>query len=704
MKRSAPEDPNTHLSPIYFIGLIFGILVFTGTILSFRPFPLMTQFIIFLLGMGMPVVILTRKVGFWSGESGPFDETEFLRPIPVWAWGLLIAGVLLLRFWGLTTVPIWPTGDEGLHGIEAIRLSQKWDWQFFRYSQDPPFIIWIEALFFRLVPNSFFDLWFPSALFSVLTVWAGWSVSRRSFSPSLSWLFCCGLAFSFWPLFIGRFSLGGVLVPLWMLISFYGMVRYWGSRGTASRTWSLGIGLWSGLGYLTFHSAPLVSLFLAGLFFFLAVHKKKRAEDFWVFLGAFMVAIIPLAWEWSVSSYGRHVLAIAGWTRGHGLSSQVATMFQYVAALFWGGVRGASYVPTIGGFLNPLWDGCFFIGLAEVIHFRRTAWAKWIGAALLVLILPGILSLNVEGYRVVQMLPIVSFVAVMGLRTLIKNIPYSAGPWFLSLFLILALGLDLVRLFHPFVPIQGNPGIFSEAGKSYNRHLVFRLLKERENKEGPGFVLGDWDVHSDQTLNTSSYFFNAAFDPQLNPSTARWLAVLTDIQYGSFLKKRFPEGQWIPLPGLAGKDGDELLGILPVEDKDRQVIARWVKADEVFQGITWNTGHPYDLNSVANVEKIILEKYPLVQGDPFLEASFWEKVGAFYYGSHESHYREHLRALELAVQRGYPAAHLYYQLAELYTIGGQDKEALAAVKKAKESERLYPLVQSQQDEVQGTPR
>jgi hypothetical protein len=79
---------------------------------------------------------------------------------------------------------------------------------------------------------------------------------------------------------------------------------------------------------------------------------------------------------------------------------------------------------------------------------------------------------------------------------------------------------------------------------------------------------------------------------------------------------------------------------------------------------------------------------PLLEGDPFLESCFWERMGEVYY--HFGHrYQDHLQAVQQAIQKGYPAVHLYYELAGLLRVAGRTAEAERAVQKAKESSILY---------------
>ena len=66
------------------------------------------------------------------------------------------------------------------------------------------------------------------------------------------------------------------------------------------------------------------------------------------------------------------------------------------------------------------------------------------------------------------------------------------------------------------------------------------------------------------------------------------------------------------------------------------------------------------------------EGYSKVEGDPFLEASFGEWLAQYHYGNDR---RENILAIQKAISKGYPAAHLYYKLGGLFYSNGQWKEA-----------------------------
>lgn len=337
--------------------------------------------------------------------------------------------------------------------------------------------------------------------------------------------------------------------------------------------------------------------------------------------------------------------------------------------------------------MNPVLSLFFFLGLADALKRGASPVARWLvlwGAFFLV---PGFLSLNMDGNRVVQVLPLVIVLTASGFRTLMERLPLR-GKWTLvGAVLLFTLVFDLARLWGPHLHPEGIPRGLREMGKSLVRYKAFEALLETSRKEGPGIVLGEWDLPADRTLQMASYPFNAAQNPDFDAREARWLAVLADIRFKPFLERRFPKGRWKVLGEDPSGPGDQVLCILPMEAY-RESLWRWAEADRAFAALNWAIDHLHHRDCLGRLDQGIREHYPLIQGDPFLEACYWEKVGSFYY-YYGGHFQEHLRTAQLAVERGYPASHLYFNLAGLWKIAGEDAKVQEALRKARESGARY---------------
>jgi hypothetical protein len=680
-----------HLGPVHSPGfpwLILIVLTTTNFLLSYATLSTPLKILLFVLGLLLPL-------GYWAvnmkpigNERTPFHQQEFLPAIPTWIWAAFAAVMLLLRFWKIDSLFLWPTGDEGLSGAAAIELSRKWNWDFF-YSagQSPPVLNWICGLLFKYSNQVFLNLWLPPAVLSGLAVFLGYLAARQFFSKSFSFL-CAGLlAFSYWPLYLGRLCLQGVLMPSWELFTFFCLGRFIGAPDSRKRFWALGLGLCAGLHSFIFATWPVIVAAIA----IVALKACKRPLFLWVwFLAGTLLGLAPFLVAALEKGYGQHLLEVSMGSRFFHGSDFFTVVGGYLSVLLWGTFgKGGFYIPTEGGFLNPLLGTFFCLGLLEIYRHRSSALGKWTMAAAVLFLLPGWMSLNVEGFRIVQLMPLVLMGATWGLAAFLRLLAPSRRIWVTAFFLGFTVLFDFARLAMPYQDIAAHPQRFLQTGKSLARYQAYGILEKWEQAEGPGIVLGEWNVSSDRTLEVATYFFNAALGLGLDPTRVQWLALLTDRHYRPFLEKRFLQAQFIHLDGDFSRDGNPMLMVVQDSPENHQTLQRWSRADRAFRDLNWAIDHVHDSYCLAKVDQDVHEDYPLIQGDPFLESAYWEKAAYFYY-YYSGHYPEHLRALQLAVQRGYPAAHLYSELAELYTLGGQTVLAQEAAQKARQSETEFP--------------
>jgi hypothetical protein len=250
------------------------------------------------------------------------------------------------------------------------------------------------------------------------------------------------------------------------------------------------------------------------------------------------------------------------------------------------------------------------------------------------------------------------------------------------------MGYDMDRLSQPYQQVDLHPELFQATGKSLARYRAYQVLQSQKEKEGPGWILGEWDVPADRTLDVMTYYFNVERGAHTTASPT-WLAVVTDAHYLPFLKSRFPDGDWRVLDADVHPDSPRLLGVLKIDDLNRAQLSHWAQADPGFTLINWDLDHLHDRGLMGRFDQDVQRCGDWVKDDPFLASVFWEKAAATYYYFGQ-HYPQHLAALENAVKYGYPASHLYVELASLYSIGGDKKAAEEAALKAKESETKYP--------------
>ena len=639
-----------------------------------------------LLGIALPLYAAFRT----ASPPAPGGKTNNLLDLnlslPAW---ILITAVLLaaaLRFYKLETLFCWPTLDEGWNGTCAIELSRHWTWKFFyTFGEAPPLPVWCGALLFKLGCAPAFCLWFPSAVVSLLTLIAGTFAARQFYSKSFS-LICAGLlAFSYWPLFIGRFCHQGIWLPLWICLCLWAWGSFLKSSGDKSRRdKSLLLGITLGLGSFTF--TPWIG---AAAFFFGSIawgmvgSAKKDWRSFSFFSAAFFIGLLPFLTAVFQEGYGHHITSLSPWGGWFNHFNLFLGFFKYFAVLFWGSFeKDPAYTPLWGGFLNPLLGSFFFFGVIEMGRLRRSSAIQWTAAAFIILLLPGALSPNLETFRIAQVMPIMLFITALGCYSLLKILPSSRQGWVFVLACLLTAFVDFHLLAAPYDNPNASPENFGRPLKSLDRYYAWQVLNNLRIKNGPGFILTDFDVNAfnDPTLSVMTYSFNAARKNLPVLKDQAWSAVFVNVHYQYFLEKLMSKGQyyWVS-KNLNQENGGNVLGVFQVNALNQNSLLPWFQAHFLFQDTDLKrfsqTGQDF-----SSLLKNLDGGYPLVRGNPFLESCFWDKRAAFEY--QELNYEQQLFSYQAAVQKGFPTADLFYKLGELYRVKGRQAEAEEAYGRA----------------------
>ena len=672
--------------------IVLVLLTASNFFITYSSFTLPIKMWLFLLGIVIPLLFWLQKESFQKAPVLPFGRQEFLNPVTAGMISLGLGAVIVSRLWRIDSLFDWPLGDEGLNGTAAVELSRHWDWKFFYTSgQAPPLPVWSTACLLKLGCPALLSLWLPAGIVSILTVGAGYFATRQFFSRSFALIAGGLLAFSFWPLWIGRFCHQGIWLPLWTCVSLFLLGKFLGQKPEKGRIrQTVYLGLVTGLGSFTFTPWPSVAL-LVGIVVLDATLRGPRKD--WKALGSFsggvLTALGPFLWAVLHEGYGSHLREVSAWGQFH-WASQMEILLGYGSVLGWGIYRhNGFYVPDSGGFLNPVLTALFCLGLVQVIRHRSSPFIRWVLTAGLLLFLPGLLSSGVEGFRVAQALPWVMLVTAWGFQSLLETVPLRRRFLAAAAIFLFSFCFDWGRLILPTLDVSVNPQRFLETKRSLARYRAYLAVKEMNSRKGPGLILAEWDLPADRTLDFASTNFNAADNPSLNPAQAQWLALVTDAHYRPFLTKRFPQAKWQSLDSDYAPEGNRDLALIPASVETKEVFSRWTAADKAFRDLNWGIDHVHDRDCLEKVNEFIREDFPLVQGDPYLESCFWEKTGQFYYYI-QNHFPEHLRASELAVKKGYPAAHLYAKWAELLLLSGNKEAAQQTMVKAKESAALYP--------------
>ncbi len=675
--------------------LLFLALNLANAFLSYSSFSVQSKGLFFIFGLALPIYIALRSMPVLRhSENCPFPTAipPFFLKI-IFIFFSIVA--IFLRFYRLQTFHLWPSGDEGLQGLFAIDLIQNWNWRFFYTTgQHPPLLIWLLKWFFQNFESPFFNLWFLPACLSIFFVFLSYWMARLFFSKSVSVVYFSLTAISFWPMCFGRYCVQGVLIPVFETTSFLLLGYFLKFSSPKSKfLFSAGLGLCAGFGTWAYTSWFAVVFFLILI---LVAWERKNSTSTFKFLGIFLFFLGLSSLPWIVAAihekFGGYVLGVSFLSGYFDWKAQILNSISYFTVLFWGSLKGsAAYGPVWGGMLNPVLGSLFFIGVIRLLKENRMGLGRVILGALFLFILPGVLSADhVEMFRVIQLMPFLILVASIGLVWLLEFLPVRRGLAVFSVILFFSFSLDLIHLLkisdiaiHPF-RLAAN--VLDE------NYWAYQKLKPMAKSEGPGLIFTDFILlDHDHTLNMTTYQFNALLNPKFQIGDARWAGVVTNVHYVPFLHKRFPESHWYRVTPYAAADGGSAIGIISLTPQNREVFSKWALAHQYFHQLTIKAENTMNDQSqyLLTVQKLS-EGLPLMANDPFLESCYGEWVAQYHFGTD---FGPNIRALHRAIEKGYPAANLYYKLGNFYLLNRQPQEARQAYLMAARSVPNYTNVQ-----------
>jgi 4-amino-4-deoxy-L-arabinose transferase-like glycosyltransferase len=660
----------------------------SNALLSYGSFPLWLKAVILMAGILLPLGLALRKGPPSSPGTGvPLLSQDFLPAIPPWILLCLVGAALFIRFYRLTSLFVWPGLDESLLEMFAIRLSENWDWKFFyTFGQVPPLPIWASALLLKSGASPFFSLWFPSGVVSTLTVLALYAAARQFFSRSFA-LVCCGLwAFGYWPFLLGRICHQGVWLPLWAFLCLYFLGRFQKAPSEEDKKWKiLTVGFAVGLGSFTFTPWPFFGLAILWALFGPSLSSPPRNIRYFPFFAAgALPALGPFLWAVWREGYGQHISAMSAFSGWFSLQHQVLTVLSYFTEILWGTLEDDSaYVASYGGMLNPLWAAFFCLGLIQMVRFRFLPLVQWSLWAFFLALLPGLLSMNVETFRVALALPFIYLVTALGMAELLSTLsPSRRGVFFLAL-LVLGTAIDGYRVVRSHINPLDQPGVPVAGSFPIANLKAYQILQEVRGSLGPGLIFTEFtETPYDQSLFDSTYSFNAA-ENKSGAAEARWAGLVTNAGYYPFLSPRFPGSVWYRLGSNQPGEPPMLLGTIPVNEKTLKSLDRWVEVHHYFRDLSWKINSISEDRTYRAADLLFLQRPPGVAEDPFLESSYWDRRAEFYYNyDFKNHFEDQLNALRQAVLKGYPSADLYYKIGSLLTRRGRYDEARLAFEKA----------------------
>ncbi len=657
-------------------------------LLSYSSLSLGIKLALGLFGIILPLLIALVAVHALDKPEHPLWEIETLNRPASWVFVLILLGALVLRFSGLTAWPVWPNTDEGLIGRFAMDLCRQWNWKFFlTFGQVPPGMDWLLSWVLAHSSEPLRALWALPAVLSSLTVILSYWAARAFFPKSLSFLFFVLWSFSFWPLFYGRYCHPGVLLPLWALLVLMVLGFFLKSKKPAQQFWlAFGLGIVTGIGSFTFTPWVVLAFWIFWVVAITAYFSSpEKRSGLWGFLSSLGIGLVPFIIAVFKEGFGHHLFAVSAIRGYRPLGEQLTAVFSYLTAPFWGLFEDQpAYAPFWGGMLNPILTAAFLVGMVESYRHRKDSkvFLVWCGGFLC--FLPGLMSMNVEMYRVILFLPFLLLGAAIGLHRLLFEISPIRRSIYLTIILLLSLFLDLAHLAQPyFSPLFSKQGAFFGAppSKPVHSYRAYQILKKQASL-GPGLFFSDFGtLPNDQTLNYASFEFNALLNPRIPLPSARWAAVLINANYRPYMEKKFPGGQWILLDQDMGvPDGGLMLGVIPITRQNIGVLQNWVRVYPFFRDMDFEWLNLADFMKGTRLLEEFSKVKPLITGDRFLESCYWEKTGEILY--RDRAYPLDLQAFQKALQEGFPTAHLYYKIGSIQLRKNQFDQARESFHKA----------------------
>ncbi len=657
---AGPKDRPSFFSPM----LCFFIFLASNVFLSYFARSLTIGLWIFLFGIIVPLIFYGCSKGFISSLEIS-EKNNFSFPIWLCIVSLLIG--LFLRIYHATYLCAWPTRDEGIASfgpLEFYRTGKPFF--FFACGEWPPLYGWLQYLYFKLDTPSLSAFWRFPIFLSIVTLPVVWWAARQFFPKFVSLLIFGFFCVEFWPVYLARFSLSYGLIVFWQCLTL-GVLGWVFNQLllTREKIGAFLLGLVVAAGFYIYPPAWVSNAFFISV---VMVGYLKPGRRCFLFVSAYLLGLLPflapLLIEIYLHGYGNHIRSL--WTGSDVFSGShlISIDFTYLSQIFWGGPKHVLYGPWWGGFLNPVSTSLFFLGIVELWTMRQMRIAWCVFFAFIVFVIPGFFSNGVEMMRVENLIPVLLVVLAFGARALMGSLKEKAGMGLVILLLISA-GLNFYHLAVPFANAAQPASFHFSETRSEESYNAYQVIRDKAKQAGPGLLFLDFlFCPLDQTLYLATFPYNAGMNPCLKETKPTWACFLTNINYVPFLKNQLPDTQWYVVNSKTDPwDGQLVLGVFTLNDANRFLTDKWLRAAPIFHELTENVYLlPVD-ETGASLIGPLTKGYPLIQGDRFLESVFWEEV--YFNHCRDKDFSDAFRDLSMILHNGYPAAHIYNEMGVL---------------------------------------
>jgi tetratricopeptide (TPR) repeat protein len=656
----------------------FFIFLISNTFLSFYPFTLQTQLFIVFFGLILPFSAGFKMVlDFKIHAQNDFGEDSF-NP-PVWLWVLVIFGVIFTRFYHLTTLPAWFYIDEGYESAMGMGLLTHWDWRLL-WSPVPhePLLDWLLGFYFKLVPPSFFSFRLFSTLISLATIGAAYWGTRSFLSRRGSLLFALILAFSYWSFTLSRLSIVVILIPLFQCISFGCLGHLIKAKKTSTRWWSwMGLVLCNIFGFYSWTNWAGLGLSIA---FVLLLYYWRHPLIFKIYFFGFCVisaiGISPLILARLAPGAMSHIGAV------YHFNPLKAFIYNWVG-IFWDGSATFNFGSLWGGFLNPILDSLALLGALFFFQKKNTFWRLVFPIVIIISFFPALLAADdVELYRTLPILVFLTLAAAVGIQGLLKISSKKINFVLTILILFISVGIDVYNYASFYSNNHYLPDELQWRSNAYAQ--AYQMLDKLNQKSGPLYVFSQFTTDYDnRTLDVATYPFNVLQNPILNQVQPEWTAVMTNVNYIPFFVKTYPRTQITLLKknsNVGNSSNYIALLIVPTSDVSSNVLSQWKEADSLFRKINLDLLNKNPITPWSDIANSFPPLPKNKRPDQLSVAIYWEKMGLFNFQG--KNFKKAIDDYETAIQDGYPAAHLYYNLGVSLKSIGEDRKAEQAFQKA----------------------
>jgi len=466
-------------------------------------------------------VIKNRYNAFKSGLTTP--PYLFMAKKEIFLVLLVLFIALFFRLWQINNTPPGLFPDQAANGLDIVEYIFKGHFKVFfeRGLGREGLFFYIQALMIKLFGIGVFPMFLGSALVGLLTVAAGYFLTKVLFNKEVAFLASFFFAASAWHTTCSRTGFRAIALPLFLTLFFLFSVFLLKEKPGAKRTlFAVLSGICLGLGFYTYPSFRLVFLIL-GVLLGAALIKsrifiKSHLKEFLIVLfAAFLVCLPLISYFWHHPQYFfERAKTVSVFNPDVNNGRLLPLLFENVkkTGLMFFSKGDVNWRHNVSGFpmIDPLLFPFFLIGLACSFYFGlRALFSKknfasnlrhlFLVSWFLIMLLPQILTAESipHGLRTLGILPPVFIFPALLICLLKEKFPLFRKT---ALFLIVPiLAFDFFWNAYLYFGISRHSPDFYYA---YRQDLtkVSEYIKKRNNKEKTYLVLDPYSVQTVQFL------------------------------------------------------------------------------------------------------------------------------------------------------------------------------------------------------------